>query len=253
VTVLVSRRSLVRAVCYAFDPGWVNASHLVSRVQQHCPESVQVRVPTLGPIRRGSLASVVRSIRGVADRPRHGVAVTGDNGLPGSDLSAFFSPCATNLSCAIGFLQSFRNIAVSRDTGGDRARLERWVRGATTPQRVVRRARIVLLSLQGLGADEIAARVGVSRPTVTLWIERFTRSGADALLHDAPGRGRHSSIDPSTLRDRLREAHLLNEHEQPTNLRRAAAFLNVSTSALWRALRKPTLQTRNASRKGRVR
>lgn len=121
-----------------------------------------------------------------------------------------------------------------------RRRLERWVRAATTPQRVARRARIILLALDGVPADEIAARVGVSRPTVTLWIERFGADGPETLLRDAPGRGRHASIDPATLRQRLKTAGLLRDDGRPVNLRRAAAFLNVSTSALWRALHKPS-------------
>jgi transposase len=119
-----------------------------------------------------------------------------------------------------------------------RERLERWVRGATTPQRVARRSRIALLGLDGLGCDEIAARVGVSRATARLWVERFTRGGPEALLRDAPGRGRRALLDPLTLRDRLSSAHLLNPTGQPTSLRRAAAHLRVSPSALWRALRR---------------
>jgi transposase len=113
------------------------------------------------------------------------------------------------------------------------------VRGATTPQRVVRRARIVLHALDGLPVEDIAARVGVSRPTVKLWIERFKRDGADALLCDAPGRGRHPSVDLSTARETLEQAHLLTAEGKPVHLRRAAALLNVSPSALWRALRQP--------------
>jgi transposase len=131
---------------------------------------------------------------------------------------------------------------MSRDTGV-RARLERLVRAAKPPRRVVKRARIVQYALDGVSTEQIAALVGVSRQTVTLWIDRFTRGGADALLHDVAGRGRHASIDPSTLRERLQGADLLNEDGLPTNLRRAAAFLNVSPSALWRALRKPPSKT----------
>jgi transposase len=119
---------------------------------------------------------------------------------------------------------------------GARTRLERWARSPTTPQRVAMRARIVLHAMDGLTTGEIAARVGVSRPTVVLWTERFQREGPDVLLHDASGRGRHPSLNPSTLRDRLERAHLLDADGQPISLRRAAAFLNVSTSALWRAL-----------------
>jgi transposase len=119
-----------------------------------------------------------------------------------------------------------------------RALLERWVRGATTQQRVARRARIILSAMDGLTPDEIAARMGASRATVTLWIERFNREGPEVLRHDAPGRGRHPSLNPSTLRDSLERAHLLNEDGTLVNLRRAAAALNVSPSALWRALHK---------------
>jgi transposase len=120
-----------------------------------------------------------------------------------------------------------------------RAQLERWVRSATTPQRVVRRSRIALLAMDRISHPEIAARVGVSRPTVALWIARFDSGGPDALLHDAPGRGRPSSIDAATLRVRLQQAHMLTADGRLTSFRRAAALLHVSTTALWRALRKP--------------
>jgi transposase len=120
----------------------------------------------------------------------------------------------------------------------DRAQLEQWVRAATTPQRVVWRSRIVLLGLDGHSASEIAAQIGVSHPTVRLWLRRFANAGANALLHDAPGRGRHPLIDPATLMTRLREAHLVGADGQPTSLRDAAKYLGVSASTVWRALRK---------------
>jgi transposase len=119
-----------------------------------------------------------------------------------------------------------------------RVTLERWVRASTTPQRVVRRSSIVLFAMDGVSCDEIAARVGVSRPTVKLWITRFEDGGPESLLHDAPGRGRPATIDSATIRERLQKAALLDSHGDPVSLRRAAAFLNVSTSAVWRALRK---------------
>jgi transposase len=106
------------------------------------------------------------------------------------------------------------------------------------------RARIVLHAMDGLTTNEIATRVGVSRPTVTLWIERFQREGPEVLLHDASGRGRHPSLDPSTLLARLERAHLLDAEGKLVSLRRAAAFLKVSPSALWRALHPGTTTSR---------
>ena len=122
--------------------------------------------------------------------------------------------------------------------GDARTTLERWTRAATTAQRVVRRSRIVLLALDGLSVDEIASRLGVSRPTVRLWIARFAHGGVEALRHDAPGRGRRPTIDPAVLRARLRDGNMLDDSGRPLSVRRAAAFLGVSPSAVWRALRR---------------
>jgi Homeodomain-like domain len=51
----------------------------------------------------------------------------------------------------------------------DRERLERLVRDRNTPQKVVWRARIVLLASDGLTAEGIAAAVGKSLLTVRRW------------------------------------------------------------------------------------
>jgi transposase len=116
--------------------------------------------------------------------------------------------------------------------------LQRWLKAPTTPQRVARRSRIVLLELDGLREQDIADAVGVSRPTVRLWLSRFDKLGVEGLLRDAPGRGRHASLNPSEVRQRLADAGMLNPQGKPVSLRRAAAFLGVSASALWRAMRK---------------
>jgi DNA-binding NarL/FixJ family response regulator len=71
-----------------------------------------------------------------------------------------------------------------------RAQLERWVRAPTTPQRTVRRSRIVLLLAEGFSARAVARKVGVSRNTVELWRARYAKEGAETLTCDRPGRGR---------------------------------------------------------------
>ena len=69
---------------------------------------------------------------------------------------------------------------------GDRKLLEELVGRRTTPQRVVERAEIVLSSAQGVSGSKICAQVGVSRPTVTQWLDRYEADGIEALLGDLP-------------------------------------------------------------------
>ncbi len=78
--------------------------------------------------------------------------------------------------------------------------LEAWVSARTSPQRIVLRARIVLMAGQGVPTRRIAREVGSSRPTVLLWRKRFMAGGISALLEDAPGRGRPSSISVAKVK-----------------------------------------------------
>src|SRR2546421_7824320 len=73
----------------------------------------------------------------------------------------------------------------------DRERLERLVRDRNTPQKIVWRSRIVLLAGDGIGAVEVATRVGKSVLTVRRWRRRYSAKGVEGLLKDAtrpPGR-----------------------------------------------------------------
>src|SRR5215211_4559776 len=73
----------------------------------------------------------------------------------------------------------------------DRARLERLVADRNTPQKHAWRARIVLLSGDGVGTMEIMRRTGQSKPTVWRWQARFAAEGVAGLRRDKtrpPGR-----------------------------------------------------------------
>ena len=59
----------------------------------------------------------------------------------------------------------------------DREQLERLVRDRITPQKVVWRARIVLLASDGLTAEGIAATVGKSLLTLRRWRRRYVAKG----------------------------------------------------------------------------
>ena len=70
----------------------------------------------------------------------------------------------------------------------DRAKLERRARDRGAPARVVERARIVLLSAEGLTGPQIAGRAGCSEPTVVKWRRQYAEDGL-AGLEDAPRPG----------------------------------------------------------------
>ena len=68
---------------------------------------------------------------------------------------------------------------------GDRGRLEKVVGSGNSPQKHVWRARIVLLSADGIGTMEILRRTGKGKPTIWRWQARFMAEGVDGLLHEA--------------------------------------------------------------------
>lgn len=78
--------------------------------------------------------------------------------------------------------------------------LQAWVAAGSTPQKLVLRARIVLLAAQGVANRQIAQRLRTSRPTVILWRRRFAAGGPAALTKDAPGRGRKPAIAPEKVK-----------------------------------------------------
>src|SRR6202158_780269 len=72
----------------------------------------------------------------------------------------------------------------------DRARMEDWVSRRNTPQKLVWRARIVLLSADRVGVMTIARSVGKSKVTVGRWQERYLAKGIAGLARDATPPGR---------------------------------------------------------------
>jgi transposase len=79
-------------------------------------------------------------------------------------------------------------------TDGQRVTLGRWSRGRTTPARLVRRARIVLLAAEGKENIEITAELGVERTVVGRWRRRFAEVGLPGIEKDAPRGGRKPTV-----------------------------------------------------------
>ena len=75
----------------------------------------------------------------------------------------------------------------------DRERLRAILQDRNTPQKHVWRARIVLLTAEGLGTNEIMRQTGTSKTCVWRWQERFMQEGVGGLLRD---KTRPSRIPP---------------------------------------------------------
>ncbi len=80
-------------------------------------------------------------------------------------------------------------------TGDERRFLEAAARRYTSSYREVVRARIVLYAAEGLGNDEIAARLDTPRQVVSKWRKRFCRQRL-AGLGDLPRGGRSPAFPP---------------------------------------------------------
>ena len=131
-------------------------------------------------------------------------------------------------------------IRVTKLRRGDRAVLERHLRARTTPRRLVQRASIVLASAEGESGDAICQRVGVSRPTVVLWVDRYDADGVAGLTADRPRSGRPKAILPAR-EDEIVKATL---HEAPPDagthwstrlMARHVGLPQTTISRIWRA------------------
>lgn len=84
----------------------------------------------------------------------------------------------------------------------DRQALEALLRSPKAAQSLVLRARIVLLSGAGQLAEEVAASLGTSKPSVYKWRNRFRTSGLDGL-RDLPRSGQPKKLSSAKVKEVL--------------------------------------------------
>jgi|SRR5579863_5422941 len=119
-------------------------------------------------------------------------------------------------------------------TADETEQLEALARSRSMPHSLVRRARIVLLSAAGVPNGTIAQRCGVSRPTISLWRQRYREQGI-AGLHDElrPGRPRsHGDEEVAELINRV--LHTKPKAATHWSVRLVAAETGISKSTVAR-------------------
>src|SRR5262245_10303385 len=108
-------------------------------------------------------------------------------------------------------------LGVSRQ---DQEWLETLVRSGQTPQRVALQARMVLGAAQGRPNRALAKELGISRPTLLLWRQRYAEAGVAGRLKDAPRPGRQETDSAGEGRSD-RECHLAHDARGRDALERA--------------------------------
>jgi transposase len=123
-------------------------------------------------------------------------------------------------------------------TAGDREVLERWARRPKSGQALALRCRIVLAAGDGVASQEIAARLGCTRQTVSKWRGRFARRGFDGL-HDEPRLGKPRSIGDDEIErvivKTLEEQPPHATHWSTRSMAQATGMSQSAISRIWRA------------------
>jgi transposase len=121
----------------------------------------------------------------------------------------------------------------------DRTELERLVRGRNTPQKVVLRARIVLLSGGGASTGEIMEELGTTTPTITRWRDRYVAAAVAGLVRDAGRPGRKPSLSAATVAGvvelTLREKPANATHWSTRSMAAVAGISDTSVQRIWKA------------------
>ena len=121
----------------------------------------------------------------------------------------------------------------------DRARLERWVAGRNTPQKLVWRARIVLMWAEGAGVTAVVRATGKTKRTAYRWCDRYLACGVSGLERDATRPGRKPPLDTATI-ERVVEM-TLNEkppagtHWSARKIAKAVGLSHSSVQRIWAA------------------
>jgi transposase len=114
--------------------------------------------------------------------------------------------------------------------------LTMWAKAGTTEQRMAQRAKVILLSAQGLGLPEVVQGSGLSRQNCSKWRVRFLSQRLKGL-EDQPRAGRSLSICPEV---RLKVTALActtpPDGSNAWSLRRLARAMGLSSATVHRIL-----------------
>ena len=114
--------------------------------------------------------------------------------------------------------------------------LEMWVGSHKAEQRMVKRARVILLSDSGMELEEISRQIGLSTQACSKWRKRFMLHRLEGL-RDKPGRGRACSI-PNEKRLNIQRLACTKPHDGSNRwtVRKLEKASGVSSASVHRIL-----------------
>jgi transposase len=130
-----------------------------------------------------------------------------------------------------------------RLTAEEEATLRGWTRKGTSEQRLVERAKIILLSHEGVTVENIAQQLGTRPARVSKWRQRFAKGRLSALSDAArPGKPRTYSDETESRVLALLDQPAPDGYAQWNGGLLAAALGDVSADHVWRILRRRGIQ-----------
>ncbi|HSR72646.1 MAG TPA: IS630 family transposase [Kiloniellales bacterium] len=120
-----------------------------------------------------------------------------------------------------------------------RAELEGWVAGRNTPQKLVWRARIVLMWAGGAGVTAICRATGKTKRTAYRWRERYLAGGVEGLRREASRPGRKPPLSAAVIERvvhmTLYEKPPAGTHWSARKLAKAVGLSHTSVQRIWAA------------------
>jgi transposase len=117
----------------------------------------------------------------------------------------------------------------------DRGQLNQFVRNGNTPQKTALRARIVLLSAEGIPTGEIMHQLGTTTPTISRWRNRYESEGVPGLLKDRSRPGRKRRIEEAKVHEVVeRTLQEKPSHATHWSTRSLAAVVGLSPASIQR-------------------
>lgn len=119
----------------------------------------------------------------------------------------------------------------------NRQTLTGWIGAYSTPQQVVLRSKIILLSEKRIPDMQIASTLSVSRHTCRLWRSRYIQYGPKGLWEIAPGRGKKPNTHKANkiIKATLKTKPKGQTHWSTRTLAKAQGVSKNTVNRIWQA------------------